>query len=450
MKSTLSSSGRRRLRASAVIASLAIAGVALAGCSASGNATQAAPAAPSKLSGTVSLWHYWTDREAKAVQSLVDDFEKANPGVKVVVHPAQDDGKLTQVIASGSNAVDVAWLSTPLQLGTLCPSGGFKDLAPYLKRDNVNLSQFSAVPRANSSYKGVQCSLPSVADAYGLYYNSAMFAAAGITSPPKTLSELESDALKMTTYNPDGSIKTLGFNPLMGFYQNKPEAYAPIAGATWGTSTKSELDQKNWADLMSWQKAFVDKIGYAKLKAFTAGLGDEFSASNAFQTGQVGMLMDGEWRVAFIRDQAPNLQYQTAPFPVLDGHSNLYGGGYSVANVLGIAKNSQHTELAWALLKYLTTNDAGLVKLANSVANIPPTTAAIHGTYSLPSQFNTFLTIAGNRNVGTPPNTAIGHGPQDTLLTAWQAYQSGGAADPSKVLKDADTSINGSLGLSAG
>jgi ABC-type sugar transport system, periplasmic component len=32
--------------------------------------------------------------------------------------------------------------------------------------------------------------MPFLADAYGLYYNKKMFAAAGIANPPKTFSEL--------------------------------------------------------------------------------------------------------------------------------------------------------------------------------------------------------------------------------------------------------------------
>jgi multiple sugar transport system substrate-binding protein len=36
--------------------------------------------------------------------------------------------------------------------------------------------------------------MPFLADAYGLYYNKKMFAAAGITDPPKTLTELADDA----------------------------------------------------------------------------------------------------------------------------------------------------------------------------------------------------------------------------------------------------------------
>ena len=51
----------------------------------------------------------------------------------------------------------------------------------------------------------------------------------------------------------------------------------------------------------------MQKIGYAKLKAFKRAAGQEFSANNAFQKGKLAMNMDGEWRTAFIADQAPKL-----------------------------------------------------------------------------------------------------------------------------------------------
>ncbi len=59
-----------------------------------------------------------------------------------------------------------------------------------------------------------QCTLPVLSDAYGLYYNNDMFTQQGITAPPKTLSELETDAKALTVMNPDGSIKVAGFMPL--------------------------------------------------------------------------------------------------------------------------------------------------------------------------------------------------------------------------------------------
>ena len=86
-----------------------------------------------------------------------------------------------------------------------------------------------------------------------------------------------------------------------------------------------------------WQKDLVDWYGYDKLEKFRAGLGDEFSADNAFQKGQVAMIIDGECRIAFLKDQAPDLDFGTAPFPVADA-SDRYGAGYVTGNIIGISK----------------------------------------------------------------------------------------------------------------
>jgi len=192
----------KRLVALAAIASAAA--LTLAGCSGAGGSgsTDIGPA-PSKLSGTVSLWHFFTDREAAVIQSVVDDFEKANPGVKVEVHSGQDDTKLTTAIASGK-PVDVGISYSTDIVGSFCSSGAFADLSPYIKRDNVDMNQYPQVVRSYTEYKGTRCTLPMLADAYGLYYNKDILSQFGYTEPPKTLTELQTMAEKMTTYNPDG------------------------------------------------------------------------------------------------------------------------------------------------------------------------------------------------------------------------------------------------------
>ena len=70
--------------------------------------------------------------------------------------------------------------------------------------------------------------------------------------------------------------------------------------------------------MLEWDKNLVDWYGYDKLTRFEAGAGEEFSASNAFETGKVAMMLDGEYRTAFIEDEHPELNYGTAPFPVAD------------------------------------------------------------------------------------------------------------------------------------
>ena len=39
------------------------------------------------------------------------------------------------------------------------------------------------------------------------------------------------------------------------------------------------------------------------------------------------MNIDGEWRVAFIKNEHPELNYGTAPMPVADAQPDLYGAG---------------------------------------------------------------------------------------------------------------------------
>jgi multiple sugar transport system substrate-binding protein len=438
----------------AITAFTAVAALALAGCSggsAGSGGSDIGTAAPAHLSGTVSLWHYFTDREATVVQSVVDGFEKANPDVKVTVHAGQDDDKITKVIASGGD-LDVAISSGTDNLGAFCSSGSFIDLDPYIKRDDIAKAQILSVPLDYTKFDGKQCSLPMMSDVYGLYYNTDLLKAAGYSAPPKTLSELEEMALKLTTYNSDGSIKTLGFDPLMGFYENQSAQWSFITGATWMKDGKSAIaDDPAWTELMTWQKDLVDKIGYDKLKAFTAGLGDEWSADQAFETGQVAMMLDGEWRVAFISDQKPDLHYATAPFPTGDKHTDLYGGGYASGTLLGISKNSKQKELAWALVKYLTTNTTALVTLANELNNVPTTKAALDSPdLKLPEQFQTFLDIAKSSHVVSLPNTVIGSANQTTMDTFWQSYQAGDGSGLDAGLKKVDQDINNALSLSSG
>lgn len=444
---------RNRSKLFTATALVATAVTLLAGCSATDGASQSvADKAPSTLEGTVSFWHFFSDREGDVIQSVVDDFEKANPKVTVEVHAGQDDEKLRKAIAAGKS-VDVGLSYSTDVVGNFCSSGAFRDLNPYITRDKVDLGQFSDTVRSYTEFDGKQCSMPVLSDVYGLYYNTDLLASVGVTTPPKTLSELETVADKLTTYNDDGSIKTLGFNPLMGFYENAASHFGPMADAQWlnDDGTSAIGGSKGWTDLIEWQTKYVQKIGYDKLQAFTAGLGQEFSADNAFQTGQVAMNMDGEYRTAFIHDQAPDLAYATAPFPVADGHDDQYGSGYITGNIAGIAKGSKNPELAWALLKYLTTDTDAVVKLSNGLKNVPTTQAALDSPdLEVSDQFRTFLDIAQNPTSGTTPPSPVGAGYQQTFEDFWRAYQADPSQDLAKGLADVDQQVDDAIALTTG
>ncbi|UCR89836.1 extracellular solute-binding protein [Mycetocola spongiae] len=423
--------------------------VALMGCSSGGPGAGMEESAPEKLEGTVSLWHFFSDREGAVIQSVVDDFEAKNPGVKVDVHDGQDDEKMRKVIAAGGN-IDVGLSYSTDVVGNFCSTGAFRDLGPYIERDDVDLSQFSDTVKNYTEYDDVRCAMPILSDVNALFYNQDMFDAAGITEPPKTLAELEQVAEKLTVLNPDGSIKTLGFNPFMGMYENTPSHFGPAVGGEWlnADSTSAIGSDKNWPVLMEWQKNYVDKIGYDKLQAFTAGLGQEFSADNAFQTGQLAMQIDGEYRTAFLEAQAPDVRYGTAPFPTAVGYEDLYGAGYITGNVIGIAKGSKVPELSWALLKYLTTDTEALVKMANGLKNLPTTHAALTSPdLQVTEQYQTFIDIAEHPKTASNPSSPNGGGFQQAFGDYWVKYQSGKGGDLTEGLKGVDKQIDDALDL---
>jgi multiple sugar transport system substrate-binding protein len=426
--------------------------LALAGCSGAAGSTEIDAAAPAKLEGTVSLWHFFTGREATVIQGVVDDFETANPGVTVEVNEGQDDDKLQKVISSGGN-IDVGLSYSTAIVGNFCSSGAFRDLGPYIERDGVDLSDIPTSVQEYTEYDGTRCTMPMLSDTDALVYNQAIFDEAGIAGPPKTLSELTDVALKLTEYNDDGSIKRLGFNPLIDFYENSASHFGPAVGGSWLTEDgKSAIGgDAGWATVMKWQKDLVDAIGYDKLKAFTAGLGQEFAADNAFHTGQVAMEIDGEYRTAFIADQVPDLDYSTAPFPTADDNTDSYGAGYIAGNVAGIAKGSKNPELAWALLKYMITDTAAVVKMANGLKNVPTLTSALQSPdLEVSPQYKTFVDIASHPKTSTMPASADGAAYATTFTNYWVKYQAGDGGDLDAGLAQVDTEVNAGLDLVSG
>ena len=407
----------------------------------SGKAGTPAASKPAKLDpATITLWVGFTQRELRVFKDTVK-----------VVGGINDD----KIIAAsrGGKAPDVAQSFSADNSGAFCGSGAWVDLKPYLQRDGIKDTIFPPAPRSYTQYKGTRCALPMLADAMGLYYNEDMLKKAGLDGPPKTVSELTEYAKKLTVKNPDGSLKVAGFNPVMNWYSNTPANFGPMFGAKWvDDSGKSSLAKDPaWAKMLQWQKDLIDWYGYDKLVKFQTGLGDEFSASNAFEKGKVAMNVDGEWRTAFIADEAPKLNYGTAPVPVDDDNADLYGGGYTTGNIAGIPKRAEHPEHAWALLKYLATDDKAMVLLSNGLRNVPTTESSAKSPDLKPDpKFETFLKIYGSPNTTTTPVTAAGSANQELFNSFTNKWQAGRVSDLETGLANIDKQIDAQLANAEG
>ena len=430
-----------------------IAGLVLLVLSASVIAGCGGSSESSSGSADLTFWTGFTDRELGVMKDVIADFEKTHPDIHVKVVGGISDDKIVAAIRGG-NAPDVAHsFDAGAYTGAYCSNGAWIDLGDYMKQDGLSDDVFPEVPRQYSQFEGTRCALPMLADVYGLYYNKDLFAKAGLEGPPQNVSQLMDYAKKLTERNPDGSLKVVGLDPFDGFYENVAAHWAPQWGVDWvDESGKSSLAaQPGWADMLRWQKELIDWYGYDNLVRWQASAGDEFSAQNAFERGKLAMNLDGEWRVAFVQAEHPELNFGTAPLPVDDTQPNLYGSGYTSGSIIGIPKTSGHKDEAWQLLKYLATDTGALVKMTNGIRNVPTTTAALESPDVKPDEaFNIFLDIFGNPNTRTTPITLVGSANQDLVDAFVTKYQAGKVDDLEGGLADLDEQIDAQLEAAGG
>jgi multiple sugar transport system substrate-binding protein len=163
------------------------------------------------------------------------------------------------------------------------------------------------------------------------------------------------------------------------------------------------------------------------------------------------MNLDGEWRVAFIAAEKPGLDYGTAPLPVDGAHPELYGSSALNGSIAGIPKNAKHKDEAWALLKYLTTQDHPLAQLSNGLRNVPTTTSSLKSPEIKPdSHFSIFLKIYAHPKSSTVPITAAGVAYQDLVTAFVTKWQAGHANDLAGGLKKVDKQIDAQLKQAGG
>jgi multiple sugar transport system substrate-binding protein len=425
---------RRGRRTIAAVAGSAVLALLASACTGSNDAGGTDDSAGGK-DVTITFWHGWSqDNEVKAINDNIAAFEKSHPNIHVKTVGNIADDKVNQALrAGGDDAPDVVSSFTTNNVGMFCSTKAFVDLKPLLQKSGIDAAKtFPAAMLNYTQFQGDQCSLPLLGDAYGLYYNKKAFAAAGIANPPRTFSEFADDAKKLTVADGD-SYKQLGFMPLYHGYESQIEHFLGQYGPTYfNADGKSNIaaDPKV-AAMLNWQKGMVDQLGgFAKLDKFRATFGEEFSAKNPFQTGQVAMAIDGEWRTASLAENKPDFDWATAPFPVPDDQADTYGRGYQTGTIVGIASTSKKQAAAWELVKYLTTDTDAVVNFANEIHNVPSTFDAL-GSPKLVSDpnFKTFLDVAKNPHSGTTPASVNGGGYILSLQNLGYDYESGKQTD---------------------
>ena len=170
---------------------------------------------------TITFWHGWSaPSEIKAIQDNVKAFEKAHPNITVKVVSNITDDKINQALrAGGPKAPDVVSSFTTDNVGEFCNSHAFVDLKPFLEKSNIDPTATFPGAAGLHAVRGQPVLTAAAQRRLRALLQQGDVREGGHQSPPKTLSEFDADAIKLTKSNGD-SYSQLGFMPSYHGYES--------------------------------------------------------------------------------------------------------------------------------------------------------------------------------------------------------------------------------------
>lgn len=290
---------------------------------------------------------------ADALNKLTEEYKKVHPNVTIKVETvgggADYGAALKAKFASGDEP-------------DIFNNGGFNERETWQNRledlsDQPWVSDVIDVAKEPMTKDGKIYGMPMNLEGYGFIYNKDLFAKAGITTLPKTITELKDAAEK---------LKAAGITPFANGYQewwilgihnfnvgvaNQDDPNAFVAAMNAGTGTTKNnpvLDQ--WANLLDLT------LKYGNENPLTT---DYNTQVTTFASGQAAMMQQGNWTQVQIDGINKDLNLGVLPMPISDDaakNDNLYVG---VPNNWVINNNSKVKAEAKEFLNWLATSDIG-------------------------------------------------------------------------------------------
>lgn len=311
----------------------------------------------------VVWWNMWSGSTVPILQHMVQEFNASHPGIHVTelnVPAASGDAKLLSSIAGGDPPdVFTEWNPT---VGSFASSGAIQPLTQFETGTYANIQKWM-YPQvaAGGVYNGTPYAIPMSMNTWALYYNKSMLKAAGISSPPKTLAQLNSDQAKEWKMS-GNRVTQYGFYPISEgwiYFTSYFKVHDAVNG-------KYDLATDPGARAeMKWMASY-DKYNYSAVSALASAFGTvQGGNANPFVMGREGFEVNGVWEAATnipaVNPPMAN-DFGVEPFPSVPGGatgpSTWLNGNYNV-----IPKGAKDPQGGFALIAWLAGyNNPGITK----------------------------------------------------------------------------------------
>lgn len=140
----------------------------------------------------IQYWHSHADAQLDGLNRMISEFQKKYP--HITVEPVFQGGypdlhkKLSAAVAA--NDVPAVTNVEVASLANFADSGVFADLGPWIKRDGVNMEDFSKGMINAYAFNGKQYGFPLIVSTSVFVYNKTLLDELGV-EPPQTWDEIE-------------------------------------------------------------------------------------------------------------------------------------------------------------------------------------------------------------------------------------------------------------------
>jgi len=368
-----------------LVLAMLVAACAPAGAPAQPAATEAAvseattEAAPEAAAGEVieiEYWQYNFEARVKAMNMLIEQFEAANPGIKVIHNsdiPYDDfrDKIAASVPAGvGPDVVTLFYGWQPIWVD----SGFIVPLPEDVFTPEMVQEQFS--PMVEASYQDGQLyTLPTAVRTLALFYNKDLMEQAGLDpeNPPTTLEELEAQAVQCTKLDDQGNYEIMGFPVSMSGQAHhwfREVLLRQFGQQPYSDDYRQVLWNASDGGYAAWNQALKFQT---ELKTGDNTLFD--GDPNFFLAGKACFHIDGSFRLGTIANQAPDLNFGVAELPTHNDIKSTFGSYWTHGITNKAAADPARMAAAVKFMQFITSPEAGALWV-REVGELPAQLAA--------------------------------------------------------------------------
>lgn len=381
----------------------------------------------------IEYWQYFFEARVTAMDTLIENFEAANPGITVKTNQFPYADYRTKVAAAipageGPDVVQLfyGWLNDYVDAELIQPLP--TDAFPVETIDEEFFPMVQAMKR-----DGQYMALPTAVRSLALFYNERLFDKAGIEKPPETLDELVEVAKKLTVRDGAGNLTQVGLTSGMTAQDHhwwREVLLRQFGGQPYSDDLKTvAYDSDAGRKALEWYVALDQEHGVTDSTFM-----DEPQA--AFKAGRAGMHIDGSFRIGALNDTR-GLKWGVAELPAgPDGTKSNYSS-YWVNAVTSKAEGEKY-DAALKFMAYITSDEAMQIWL-ETVGELPakPSAALTEKNQNDPiygpfvkglgyAQSTVFVEESGQRQLMTDMVSRIeleGQSVADSLAEAARAEQ---------------------------